>query len=245
MRNIWTILKREMNLYFASPVAYIVAAMFLLVMGMLFTIIIGFSQQGGPAPDPSFMVNNFFSMIILLSACALLTMQLFAEEQRSGTIELLLTAPVREWEVVLGKWLAALGFMALLVGLTGIHIGILNHYTEPGVDWGVVAATFLGLVLMIAAMLAVGVFASSLFNSQIAAFILTLGVLLVLWLMQYPVQYATDPVSTFVSNLSIYKHFSDNFTVGVVALTDVTYFISVAALFLFLATRVIESRRWR
>jgi len=213
----------------------------------VFFIIVNFALVGGgSAPAPADMMNNFFSMILLLAASAVLTMRLFAEEQRTGTMELLLTAPVREWELVVGKWLAALVFMLLVLAATGIYVIILNHYTNPGVDLGATGAAYLGLALMIAAMLAVGVFSSSLFSNQIAAFILTLGLLLsLLWLVQYPFQDKTDALSTAIANLSLYKHYSDNFTNGVVALADISYFVSITALFLFLATRVVESRRWR
>ncbi len=245
MRNIWTIVKREINLYFVSPIAYVVAFAFLLVMGLVFFIIVNFALQGGGAPTPADLMNNFFAMVLLLAASAVLTMRLFADEQRSGTMELLLTAPVREWELVLGKWLAALVFMVLLLAATVIYAVILNHYTNPGIDVGAAWASYLGLLLMVAAMLAVGVFASTLFSNQIASFFVTLVLLLALWLIQYPFQDKTDAFSKFMANLSIYKHYSDNFTNGVIALADIAFFVSVVALFLFLATRMIESRRWR
>ncbi len=248
MRNAWTIAKREFNLYFVSPVAYVVAVAFLLVLGFIFFIILTFAltgNWGGGSPAPSDIMNNFFAMILVLAACAVLTMRLFAEEHRTGTIELLLTAPVREWELVFGKWLAAFGFMALLVLVTGIYVLLLNHYTTPGIDLGAAFAGYVGLLLMIAAMLAVGVFTSTLFTNQIAAFFVTLVVLLVLWLMQYPFQDKTDLFSTVMTNLSLYKHYSENFVAGVVDWADVTYFASLVAFFLFLAARVVESRRWR
>jgi len=246
MRNIWTITKREINLYFVSPIAYVVAFAFLLVMGLVFFIIVNFALVGGSgAPTPADMMNNFFAMVLLLAACSVLTMRLFAEEQRTGTMELLLTAPVREWELVVGKWLAALGFMVLVVAATLIYVVLLNHYTQPGIDLGAAFASYVGLVLMIAAMLAVGVFASTLFSNQIAAFFVTLVLLLAFWLVQYPFQDKTDAVSIVIASLSIYKHYADNFTNGVLTLADITYFVSVVALFLFLATRAVESRRWR
>jgi ABC-2 type transport system permease protein len=246
MRNVWTIAKRETNLYFVSPIAYVVAFAFLLVMGLVFYIIVNFSLTGGGgAPTPADMMNNFFAMILLLAASAVLTMRLFAEEHRTGTIELLLTAPVQEWELVLGKWLGAMGYMTLLVAATGVYVLLLSHYTQPGIDVGATAASYLGLLLMIAAMLAVGVFASTLFSNQIASFFVTLVLLLAFWLIQYPFQDKTDAVSVFMANLSFYRHYAENFTSGVVALADVSYFVSVVALFLFLATRAVESRRWR
>jgi ABC-2 type transport system permease protein len=132
-----------------------------------------------------------------------------------------------------------------VIAVTLIHAVILNFYTKPSIDWGTAFASYLGLLLMIAAMLAVGVFASTLFSNQIASFGVTLVLLLGFWLIQYPFQDKTDAVSTFMANLSIYKHYADNFVGGVLTLTDISYFVSVVALFLFLATRVIESRRWR
>ncbi len=246
MRNIWTITKREINLYFVSPIAYVVAFAFLLVMGLVFFIIMNFALVGGSsAPAPADMMNNFFAMVLLLAACSVLTMRLFAEEHRTGTIELLLTAPVSEWELVLGKWLAAAGLMALLLLTTGIYVLILNHYTQPGLDLRATFATYLGWLLMLGAMLAVGVFGSTLFSNQIASFGVTLVLLLVLWLVQFPFQDKTDLVSTIFNHLTFYRHYTDNFANGVIDLTDVTYFASVIALFLFLATRVVESRRWR
>jgi ABC-2 type transport system permease protein len=247
MRNVWTIAKREFNLYFVSPVAYVVAFAFLLVLGLTFFIILGFSLVGGggSAPTINYVVDNLFGMILFLAASSVLTMRLFAEEQRTGTIELMLTAPVREWELVMGKWLAAVGFMALLLLVTGIYVLILNHYTQPGLDLGATFATYVGWLLMISAMLAVGVFGSTLFSNQIASFFVTLVLLLALWLFQYPFQDKTDLISTIFTNLSFYRHYSENFSNGVIDLVDVTYFASVVALFLFLATRVVESRRWR
>jgi ABC-2 type transport system permease protein len=247
MRNVWTVAKREFNMYFVSPVAYVVAFAFLLVLGLVFFIIANFAVLGqwGSAPTPADIMNNFFAMILLLAACSVLTMRLFADEQRSGTIELLLTAPVREWELVVGKWLAALGYMFLLLLATGVYVLILNHYTQPGLDLGQAFTTYLGLALMVAAMLAVGVFASTLFSNQIASFFVTLVLLLVLMLVQYPFQGKTDVVSTVVNSLSFYNHFVMNFIVGVLDLSDVTYFVAAVVLFLFLATRVVESRRWR
>ena len=135
--------------------------------------------------------------------------------------------------------------MALLLVLTLIYVVLLNHYTQPGIDLGLTFASYLGLFLMVAAMLAVGVFASTLFTNQIASFFVTLVLLLAFWLIQYPFQDKTDAASVFIANLSFYKHYADNFTTGVVALADITYFVSVVALFLFLATRAVESRRWR
>lgn len=243
MRNLWTIAKREFNMYFVSPVAYAVAFAFLLVLGLIFANTLAQAVTQGFPPQPTQILGLFVTLMLFLSPA--LTMRLMAEEQRSGTLELLLTAPVREWELVTGKWLAAFGFIALLIFTTGLYAFITNAYTTPGIDTGTLLAAYTGLLLMCAAMLAVGVFVSSLFANQIAAFFATMAVLLGLWLINLPWQNATGPLAEVMNYLALPDHFYNNFYGGAVDLTDATYFISLAVLFLFLAARTVESRRWR
>jgi ABC-2 type transport system permease protein len=244
MRNIWTIAKREFNHYFVSPAAYVVTLVFLLVLGIIFFgQLSGTLLFGGSPQVVQWVFGPFVTLVLFLSPG--ITMRLLAEEQRSGTMELLLTAPLREWELVLGKWLAAFAFMAVVVFLTGIYFLITNAYTTPGLDRGAVLAAFVGFLLMCAAMLAIGVFTSSLFANQIAAFFATMGVSLTLWLVGFLFQNETGLMAEVVNYLDLSGHFYNNFYAGVVDLADVVYFVSMAALFLFLTTRVIESRRWR
>ena len=243
MRNVWTIAKREFNMYFVSPVAYAVAFAFLLVLGLIFANTLAQSMMQGFPPQPTQILGLFVTLMLFLSPA--LTMRLMAEEQRSGTLELLLTAPVREWELVTGKWLAAFGFIALLIFTTGLYALITNAYTTPGIDAGTLMAAYTGLLLMCAAMLAAGVFVSSLFANQIAAFFATMAVLLGLWLINLPWQNATGPLSEVMNYLALPDHFYNNFYGGAVDLSDAVYFISLAVFFLFLAARTVESRRWR
>lgn len=243
MRNVWTVAKREFNMYFASPVAYAVAFGILLILGLFFYADFGNSVVYGQPPDATRTIQLFMTLL-LLSAPAI-TMRLMAEEQRTGTIELLLTAPVREWELVTGKWLAALGFMLVIVLSTTVYAFILNRFMTPGLDLGTLAAAYVGLLLVIGSMLAVGVFVSSLFSNQIAAFFANFALLLLLWVIGYPVQNDTGPVAEVIKHLDFSNHFYNNFVRGVVDLSDVVYFITVIAFFLFLASRVVESRRWR
>lgn len=244
MRNIWTIAKREFNLYFVSPAAYVVAFVFLIVLGIIFYgQLTGSLLYGGEPQVVQWVFGPFITLLLFLSPG--ITMRLLAEEQRVGTMELLLTAPLREWELVIGKWLAAFAFMALMAFLTGVYFVIVNAYTTPGLDRGAILAVYTGFLLMTAAMLAIGVFTSSLFSNQIAAFFATMGVSLVLWLVSFLFQNATGTLADVMNYLDISGHFYNNFYAGVVDLADVTYFISAAALFLFLTTRVVESRRWR
>ena len=243
MRNTWTIAKREFNMYFASPVAYVVAFGLLLILGLFFYADFTFASSSGSAPDASGTTGLFVFLMLIFTPA--LTMRLMAEEQRTGTIELLLTAPLREWELVTGKWLAAFGFVSVLIVLTGIYAFILNRFVVPGLDLGALAASYLGLFLIVAAFLAVGLFVSSLFSNQIAAFFGIIAALLLLWIIGVPVQNATGPVATFVNYLEFRNHYYQNFASGVVDLSDVVFFVSVVVLFLFLAARTVESRRWR
>lgn len=242
MRNVWTIAKREFNMYFASPVAYALGFGVLLVMGIFFYLGLVQASFGG-APDLTQVLGIFVTLMLFMTPA--LTMRLLAEEHRTGTIELLLTAPVREWELVVGKWLAAFGFVTVLLATTAIYALILSRLTTPGLDLGALLATYLGLFLLVGALLAIGVFVSSLFSNQIAAFFAIIGASLVIWIIDAPWQNAAGPMATFMRYLSLPTHIYDNFFSGVVDLNDIVYFVSVMVLFLFLAARTVESRRWR
>jgi ABC-2 type transport system permease protein len=243
MRNVWTIAKREFNMYFASPIAYAVAFGLLLVEGLFFYADFANSALYSVPPDATRSISLFVTLLLFFSPA--ITMRLMAEEHRTGTVELLLTAPVREWELVTGKWLAAFGFVALLVLLNAVYALILSRFVTPGLDLGTLAAAYLGLFLVVGGMLAMGVFVSSLFSNQIAAFFGIMGLLLLAWVISYPVQNETGAVATVIRHLSFSDHYYTNFLSGVVDLGDVVYFVSVVVLFLFLAARVVESRRWR
>lgn len=244
MRNAWTIAKREFLHYFVSPTAYAVAFTLLLILGIIFAInLAGVVQQGG-APQPvQWVFGPFVTLALFLTPGV--TMRLLAEENSRGTMELLLTAPVREWELVFGKWLAALAFMAVMTFVTLIYFLITNGITTPGIDKGQVFSAYVGFLLMMAAFLAIGLFVSSLFSNQIAAFFVTLAIALGLWLMGAIAQNLTGPVADVLNYLDLSGHVYNNFLDGKVDLIDVTYFVSIAALFIFLTTRVVESRRWR
>jgi ABC-2 type transport system permease protein len=242
MRNVWTIAKREFNMYFASPVAYAIGFGVLLVLGLFFYGSVVQAAMGGP-PDLVNTLGVFVTLLLFMTPA--LTMRLVAEEQRTGTIELLLTAPLREWELVLGKWLAALGFVTLLIAVTAIYGVILHRLTNPGLDLGSLAAVYLGLFLLVGALLAVGLFISTLFSNQIAAFFAIIGMTLLLWIIDLPLQNATGAAAEVARYLAFPTHIYDNFFSGVVDLNDVVYFLSIMVLFLFLAARSIESRRWR
>jgi ABC-2 type transport system permease protein len=236
MRNALTIARKELSTYFVSPVAYVVTAAFLVLMGYFFSLIMFYTREAS-------MRGLFLNMaIILLLVSPALTMRLLAEEQRMGTIELLLTAPVRDWEVVLGKFLASVGFFATMLALTGFYPLILVRFGNP--DLGPILTGYLGVFLLGSAFMAGGLFASSLTQNQIVAAIVGFGLLLILWLSHAAGGLVGGPVGDFLDALALSSHF-DDFTKGVVDSTHLIYYLSIIAAFLFLATRSLETRRWR
>ncbi len=243
MRNIWIIAGRELRRYFVSPVAYAVAAMLYLILGVIFFINIYFGLQTGQINPDGRMVMGPMVTILLFVAPAL-TMRLIADEARMGTLELLLTAPVRDWELVVGKWLGVFGFMVGVIAVTWIYPLILHRMTNPGIDQGVLITAYLGLVLLVGSMLAVGVFVSSLFDNPMAAFFTTLAILLGLWVIS-GLGSGAGTASEIIRYLGIVDHYYDYLYRGIINLPDVVYFLSLTSLALFLGTQAVESRRWR
>ncbi len=251
MRNVWTIARREYSRFFASPIAYVVAFVILLTLGIIFglTILI-YSQNalsggfGGPpsAPDAS-GITGTFTFLLVLSVPAL-TMRLIADENRMGTMELLLTAPLRDWELIIGKWLGGFLFILTLIAISLIYPLILNNLESPGLDQKMLMSSYLGLILVSAAFLALGVGMSALFNNQIAAFFATLGLFIVLWwLIGFPAQYVQSGADLF-AYLDMKAHFYDSLNQGKIYLSDVVYYLSLIALGLFTGTAAVETRRW-
>ncbi len=244
MRNLWTIAKREFLHYFVSPVAYAVAFAFLLVIGLIFYNQFALAiLQGGSPQAVQWVLGPFTTLLLFLTPAV--TMRLISEEQKSGTIELLLTAPLREWELVVGKWLASFAFMALIVFVTAIYIVIVNNFVQPKFDAVEILVTYIGALAMTGSLLAIGVFASSLFSNQIAAFFATMAVTLGLWLIGLPFQNDTGALAQVMNYLGFSSHFYDNLFRGVLDGADLIYFVSLIVFFLFIAARMIESRRWR
>ncbi|MDI6695627.1 MAG: ABC transporter permease [Anaerolineales bacterium] len=250
MINVWTIAKREYRLYFSSPVAYMLAFFLFLVLGFFFSYSIqiaasAMGMQQGYVPGVDITLQPMAVMLVLLTPA--LTTRLLAEERRLGTIELLMTAPVRDWELVVGKWLGAFMLLLTYLAVSLIYPMILNQLISPGVDQGPLLTGYLGLILLSAATVAVGVFVSSLFSNQIAAFAATMGVVIFLWwIISVIGQVAgqTGGATELARYLDYSGHFYDNLLRGVVDLRDVTYYLSVTALSLFLSAMSIEVRRW-
>jgi ABC-2 type transport system permease protein len=170
-------------------------------------------------------------------------MRTIAEEMRMGTMELLLTAPVKDWELVVGKWLGAFLFMLTLLAVTWIFPIVLNFLVKPGIDQGILLTGYLGLILMVASLVAVGVFISSLFNSQVVVFLISLAIVLFFWLVRPP-STATGISSQILTYLNFIDHYL-NFYRGTIDLSDIVYYLSLTSLALFLGTMSVEIRRWR
>jgi ABC-2 type transport system permease protein len=241
MTNILVIAKRELNSYFVSPIAYVAVAVYLVISGFIFSMeIVGMASAGAP---PS-LQGQFSTMAFLLLIFAPpLTMRLLAEEQRMGTLELLLTSPVRDWEVVLGKFLASMAVLLLSVVLTFAYGLMMKIYGDA--DVGPMAAGYLGLLLAGGALLSIGVLTSSMTQNQVVAAVLGVVIILVLWIITGANQFVRDPALTQVLNqLGFFEH-TQNFWRGVIDTNDIIYFVSLMALALFLATRILETRRWR
>lgn len=247
MKNIWTIAKREYENYFNSPLAYVVAFSILLPMGIYFSLIMWVSSQqammGGPAPESAPINWLFVFLMIFLSPA--LTMRLVSDEARMGTLELLLTAPVRDFELVTGKWLGALLFVLALAALTLVYPLIINNFVTPGIDWMVVLSSYLGMILISAALLALGTGISAVFTNQFAAFFVTLGLFFFLWFMvSLPASYLQEG-GDVLNYLSLSTHFSQSMNNGTINLGDIVYYLSLIALGLFTGTTAVEIRRWR
>src|SRR5512141_1227897 len=251
MRNIWTIARREYSRFFTSPVAYVVAFVILLTLGIMFSLtILVYSQNAlngggfGPATAPDISgITGTFTFLLVLSVPAL-TMRLVADENRMGTMELLLTAPVRDWELIIGKWLGGFLFILTVIAVSLIFPLILNSLESPGLDQSQMMTAYLGLILISAAFLAIGVGASALFTNQIAAFFVTLGLFIFLWwLVGFPAQYVTAGSDIF-SYLDMKAHFYNSMNTGVINLSDLTYYLSLIVLGLFTGTAAVEAQRW-
>jgi len=248
MKNIWTIAKREYDNYFNSPLAYVVALAMFLPIGIYFSIIMWASAQqvmygGGTAPDNGPITWLFVFLLIFLGPA--ITMRLLSDEARMGTLELLLTAPVRDFELVAGKWLGAFLFVLTLAALTLVFPIILNNYVDPGIDLRVLVSSYLGVILVTAALLALGVGISAMFTNQFAAFFITLGLFFFLWFMvSLPASYLQQGGEVF-DYLSISNHFAQTMNSGNINLSDIVYYLSLTALGLFIGTTAIEIRRWR
>ena len=253
--NVWPIMKKELRLYFTTPIAYGVVFCFLLIAGYFFYSIFAFytmaSMQAAMNPQMGRELNPTDSVlrplfsnmsVILLLLMPLVTMRLFAEERRSGTIELLLTYPVRDGAVLLAKFFSALMLYAVMLVLTLVYPGIVAYFTR--VEWGPLLTGYVGLLLMGATFIAVGVCISSFFENQIMAGTVTFVVLLMFWVIGWSADAAGGMWKTVLSELSIIEHF-ETFAKGILDTKDVIYYLNFTVLALFIGLKSLEARRWK
>jgi len=254
MRNVWIICRKELGSYFASPVAYLLLTMFGLIFGFFFWNALGFFVIEGMEMQ---MRGQTFPMnlneqiirpllsnvgVIGLFFIPMITMRLFAEEKRTGTIELLATSPVRDAEIIVGKWLAAMILYCCLLLFTAVNFAFLFHYGNP--DWKPLALGYLGLFLQGGALLAIGTFISTLTRNQIIAGAATFAAELLLWVVGWVGEYETAAWARLLSYCSVLTHF-ESFARGVLDSKDAIFYVTLIFLGLFFTARSLESLRWR
>jgi ABC-2 type transport system permease protein len=256
MRQLWAITRKEIRSYFYSPIAYVLIGVFLIINGYLFFNIVSFASRQsvqllrfqGAAPqinlnDLIFRPTFHNMSVVLLLIIPILTMRLFSEEKKTRTVELLLTSPLTVTQIVLGKYLGALMIYLSMLGLTFYMPTLLSIYGQ--LNWGTVISGYLGLVLLGAVLLSIGLFASSLTENQVIAALSSFGMLLIFWLLGWSaVAVEGSGMGTVLSYLSILDHF-DGLVRGLVETQTIIYYLSVATFALFLTHRVVESQRWK
>ena len=252
MRFISIVAAKEIRTYFSSPMAYVVSAAFLAITGFFFVASV--SDAFAEASIRGYLAGAVFFMIFMSPA---LTMRLIAEEQKLGTLELLLTSPLREFEIVIGKFIAAFAMIIIMMLLSLYFVIVLFVYGDP--DIGPMLSGLLGLVLYAAATLAVGLFASSLSSNQIVGLVVGSGILTALTIIDFVSARLTGLGSQILDGLQLGGSFSvfdlDSFGVaqgghfadfarGIISATDIAYYLSLTAVFLLLTVLVLEARRW-
>ncbi len=241
--NTFAIMKRELKSYFTSLIAYVVIAIFLIISGYFFyTNLVMFVMWVGSDVKLGLWQYTFHDMrFIMLLLIPLLTMRLFAEEKKLGTIELLYTNPIRDAEIVAGKYLSCLTVFIIMLFLTLLYPVLLEVVFS--VEIGPLLAGYIGLLLLGAAFIACGIFISSLTENQIVAAMATVGVLVFFWFIDWNEGIAGEQAVEVLHRLSLFEHFT-NFTKGVIDISDIVYYVSLIAFFLFCTLCSLEVRKW-
>jgi ABC-2 type transport system permease protein len=253
MRNIVTIARKELQGYFASPIAYIVLGFFALLYGYFFyTLLWYFDRQSMQVTPGSGMTMNVNQMligpvfmnvsVIVLFIMPMITMRTYAEEKRTGTIELLLTSPLTDWQIILGNFFGAPLLYAVMLSVTLIHVGLLFYFGNP--EWKPVATGYLGLFLMGGCFISAGLLISSLTKNQIVAGMVTFAVFLMLWVINWVGQSLGPTGQAVVTHLSITDHL-DDFARGIIDTKHLVYYTSFIVFGLFLTAKSVDSERWR
>ena len=254
MKNILTIFSKEIRSYFASPIAYGLMAFFALIAGYFFYIYVAIfvdrsmqSQmmgRGMPMDMNEWVIRPMLMnlSVIGLFMIPMITMRLFAEEKARGTIELLTTSPVNDWEIIVGKWLAAVTLYAIILAISMLNVVVLFFYGRP--DISPILTGYLGLLLQGGCLLAIGTFISTTTKNQIIAGTATFAICLLLWVLDWVSSYETAAWAKVIAYLSVITHF-EPFAKGVIDTKDVIFYISMIFFGLFLTARSMESLRWR
>ena len=252
MRNILAIAQKELRSYFASPMAYIVIGFFMLPFGVFFYLYLQsfvqqspqMSQFGGAMNINQQVIRGVLqnASVIILFIMPMITMRTYSEEKRSGTIELLLTSPVSDFEIILGKFFGALGLYIAMLAVTLLYMGILFVWGRP--EWRPLVAAYLGLLLMGGAFISIGLMISSTTNNQIVAGVITFVVFLMLWIVGWFADSSGPTIGPITSYLSITEHF-DDFSKGIIDTKHVIYYLSLITFGLFLTSKSVDTERWR
>jgi ABC-2 type transport system permease protein len=255
MNNILAIAHKELKSYFSTPIAYIVIGFFALLFGYFFyAMLVIFNQQsaqfggaeGGAVDINQQLIRPLFlnASVILLFVLPLITMRTYSEEKRSGTIELLLTSPVTDVEIILGKFLGAMALYAAMLAITVVHMLVLFSYANPRPEWTVPVIGYVGLLLMGGCFISVGLLISSLTKNQIVSGMVTFAVFLLLWVINWIASFTGPTTQSVLNYLSITDHF-DDFTRGIVDTKHLIYYFSVMSFGLFLTARSVDTERWK
>jgi gliding motility-associated transport system permease protein len=256
MRNILAIAEKELKAYFASPIAYIVIGFWALIYGYFFVAILQFfvrnsmqmNQMGMQGPQAMNVNQQLIRPllqnvdILVLFLMPMVTMRTYSEEKRSGTIELLLTSPVTDFQIIMGKFLGAMALYACMLAVTLIHIGLLFVYGHP--EWKPIVTSYIGLLLFGGCFISLGLFISSLTKNQIVAGMVTFAVFLLLWIITWIGSFSGPTVDKVTQYISILDHL-DDFGKGVLDTTHLIYYLSFISFGLFLTAKSVDSERWR
>jgi len=255
MSNALALAGKELKGYFASPIAYVVMGVYAIIFGFFFYTLVGYFDQQSMqfaslgAGAPAMNVNEQLirptflnALVIFLFVLPLITMRTYSEEKRSGTIELLLTSPLTDLQIITGKFLGAMGLYVAMLAVTLVHIAVLFYFGNPEVL--PIVTTYVGLVLVGGCFISVGLLISSLTKNQIVAAMATFGVFLMLWVINWIASFSGPVAGEVLNYLSITDHF-DDFTRGIIDTKHVVYYLSFIAFGLFLTARSVDTERWR
>lgn len=260
MRSLYAVYRKEMGHYFVSPIAYVLVGVFLLLSAFFFEVILQRMIQGamqqemqamrfGAPPEidvPGLVMRNFFGLLssLILFLTPMLTMGVYAEERKRGTMELLMTSPITDLQIVLGKFLASLSLFAIMLLPTAGYLVFMYFRSDPMPSWKLLLAGYLGVMLLGAALLSLGSFLSSLTENQLIAAVLTFGAFLILWVLDFGGSGAGTVLGQLLQYLSVIRHY-DDFTRGIIDTSALIYYGSFIVLCIFLTVRSLESMRWR